>query len=162
MDDRLEVPGEQLYWKCSCGNYMSKSPGSLLGVAAHQRKTRCGGSNVAVLPEDFVVADELDAEPDWAIDAQGPDTDSATPGPDAPPAAAGRGQVAQGKVVPPADGGPTRFRGSATAPAGLHAIYDAFRLGFDLEGTFDEWLVDLAELWLEEHRFRHLLVQEVA
>jgi hypothetical protein len=161
VDGRIEIPHEQLLLRCSCGGYTSSKPGDTSGISQHIRRSRCGGSWVAVLPEDLVLQDEIDAEPAWAADVPLPGAEPPASGESAP-APSGRGQVAQGKVVPPADGGPTRFRGTAAAPAALYAAYDALRTQASLEGSFDDWLVECTSLYLEGLGFNLTLVAGTA
>jgi hypothetical protein len=158
VEDRLRVPAEQLFWACSCGHYESKTPGSQSGARAHQRKARCGGSLQAVLPEDLVLSEEMEPQQAWAAAEPAPTpsnghrppvaeqvTEVAEPVPPRP------GPVAAGRVVPPTDpDGPTQFRGLGAAPAGLYAVYDAFRVQKGYEGTFDAWLVECTELFVQE------------
>jgi hypothetical protein len=157
LGERVSIPAEQLYWACSCGRYTSTKPDSREGLRTHQRKARCGGHDVALLPEDIVLEEEMEAKapPAWEPVPEPPAGGSvpepmpvaAPPPAGAPPA---HGPVASGKVLPGEPGGPTRFRGPAEVPASLYAIYDAFRTQREYAGTIDEWLVECTTLYCEE------------
>ena len=161
MADPVRIPFEQIILDCSCGGYAGKKPGDTAGVAQHIRRSGCGGTWVARLPDDIVLEDDMDRA---AAAGWGPDVGAARPGDGAvtlpplpedgplppPIGPAGYGQVAAGKVITAEPGGPTRFRGVATAPASLYAIYDAFRSQHGYGGTFDEWLVEIADLYCRE------------
>lgn len=158
MPDRssVEIPAEQLFYACSCGHYRSEKPGSPAGVSAHQRHRKCGGNILAVLPDDFVLGDEVDAPDEWSpAPPQDPvifgvtDSRPLEPQPEAPMFPQ-RGPVADGKVVIPEPGGPTQFRGPATVPAAMYAVYDAFRVQQGYEGPIDQWFIELAEMYLTE------------
>ncbi len=152
MDDpRIKVPAEQLYYSCSCGHYTTRTPGQSHGVSAHQRRTRCGGTLLVVLPEDLVLAEAPDApDPDWLADGSLPVAEEVAVVEGEGPPSMQRSPVASGRVIPPEGEGPTLFRGAAAAPAGLYAIYDAFRAEKEYVGSFDQWLVECTELYCRE------------
>lgn len=145
----VEIPIAEARFKCACGKYT----GSQQGLRGHQRHAKsplCKQPYVLVLPDGALppTGAELPVEPLEPPPDVWEGWDTRLPG-SVVEGESGRRERDEGMRVESNGSGPTMIGERLVLPATLRPLYDAWVSYFHFEGTFAEWLAQLAEHYCE-------------